>query len=313
MFASLPLMDDFLQQYRIQARRQIRRNLVGGHITRRIGQSLEFREYAPYYPGDDIRHVDWRATFRTHSGHAIRQPDNWLLRRYQSEERLQLLLSLDLRDTMHYPENPVRNQAPLLTSKAQIGRWLCAVLAVIALEERDGVVLHRLFGESQPPVEIRARDQIETLLNHIAVDDTAEHFNDTQLEQFLPPTAAWLIITDFYFTEANALIERVASAPNWVIFVELDSWPAERAAIQTGARLVDGPLSAQKRVNVTAERLQEVEARIAQNRRDVLESCPRADYTRWVWPVEATFDVEAFFRARFAEDMVLQRLFMKDA
>lgn len=313
MFASLPLMDDFLQQYRIQARRQIRRNLVGGHITRRIGQSLEFREYAPYYPGEDIRHVDWRATFRTHGGHAIRQPDNWLLRRYQSEERLQLLLSLDLRDTMRYPENPVRNQAPLLTSKAQIGRWLCAALAMIALEERDGVVLHRLFGTSQPPVEIRARDQIETLLNHIAVDDAAEHFNDTQLEQFLPPTAAWLIVTDFYFTDANALIERVASAPNWVIFVELDSWPAERAAIQTGARLVDGPLSAQKRVNVTAERLQEVEARIAQNRRHVLESCPRADYTRWAWPVESNFDVEAFFRARFSEDVVLQRLFMKDA
>lgn len=313
MFMPLPPMDDFLHQYRIQARRQIRRNLVGGHVTRRIGQSLEFRDYAPYYPGEDIRHVDWRATFRTHGGHAVHQSEKWLLRRYQSEERLQLLISLDLRETMHYPKQERRADPALLHSKAQIARWLSAALSSIAMEEGDMVVLHRLFGAELPPAEIRSRDQIDTVLDHLHSDELSEHFNQTQLESFLPPTAAWLIVTDFYFTEAAALIERVQSAPNWVIFVELDSWQAERAMLQTGARLVEGPFSAQKRVNVTDERMAEVEARIAERRRMVLESCPRADYTRWIWPTELLDDPIRFFRTQFAEDTVLQRLFMKDA
>lgn len=314
MFEPLPPIDGFLQQYRVQARRQIRRNLVGGHVTRRMGQSLEFREYAHYVPGEDIRHVDWRATFRTHGNRALHQPDKWLLRRYESEERLQLLVSLDVRTTMYYPQSrDNRGTTDYTFSKLQMARWLSAALGIIALEERDAVLLHRLFGDAQPPAEVRGRGQIETMLDTLNQDEPTERFNGTQLEQFLPPTAVWLILTDFYLVELDALIERVQAVPNWVIFVELDSWPAERAALETGARLIDGPLSTQKRVNVTPERLDDVEARIASQRQTVLKNCPRADYTPWTWPTQTQSSPRDFFLAQFAEDNTLQRLFMKDS
>lgn len=311
MLAPLPPLDDFLMQYRLEARGQIRRNLVGGHVTRRIGQSLEFREYAPYTPGDDIRHVDWRATFRNHGGGAVRQADQWLLRRYESEERLQLLLSLDLRQSMYFPQQMTRSAIDYGRSKAQIAQWIASALSIIALEERDGVVLHRLFGEPMPPVEVPARAQLAPLLERLPSGLTA--FNDALLEQFLPPTACWVILTDFYSTNMERLLERVRGATNWVIFVELDSWPAERAAVQSGARRIQGPDSDEKRVQITPEVLREVEQRIAAQRNRVLETCPRADHTRWVWPASDEFDPVSFFQARLAADRVLQRLFMKES
>ena len=45
------------------------RTPVGGRIGERLGSgtgsSLEFQDYRPYAPGDDLRHVDWAAYARS--------------------------------------------------------------------------------------------------------------------------------------------------------------------------------------------------------------------------------------------------------
>lgn len=312
MFAPLPDMGDFLSRYRLQARRQTRRNLMGGHITRRIGQSLEFRDYASYYPGDDIRHVDWRATFRMHGNRALTKSEHWLLRRYQAEERLSLLVSVDTRATLLYPQAQARRAVDYGWSKLQIARWLGEALTQVALEQDDRVSLHALFGEDQAPQTLQRRDDLPRALDALPLLDDASPFNAAELDKYLPPTAAWLILSDFYFDTASAFIARARQVPNWVILVELDSWPAERAALDRGARLIDGPASDEKKVNVTPETLRETEGRLNAHRHAILSALPRADHTVWSWPSALAGEPVAFFRQRLAEDEVLQRLFMKD-
>ena len=52
-----------LERLRLQARETP--SLRGGaRRTRQIGTSVEFAEYRPYIPGDDLRHLDWRAYAR---------------------------------------------------------------------------------------------------------------------------------------------------------------------------------------------------------------------------------------------------------
>ena len=45
------------------------RTPVGGRVGERLGSgtgsSLEFQDYRPYVPGDDLRHVDWAAYARS--------------------------------------------------------------------------------------------------------------------------------------------------------------------------------------------------------------------------------------------------------
>src|ERR1700761_1557972 len=41
------------------------RAAMGAHLSPRAGQSLEFRDYQGYTPGDDLRRVDWNVYSRT--------------------------------------------------------------------------------------------------------------------------------------------------------------------------------------------------------------------------------------------------------
>ena len=47
-----------LSRARVSLRRP-RGTLLGSHLSRRIGTSLEFADHRPYQPGDDLRLVDW--------------------------------------------------------------------------------------------------------------------------------------------------------------------------------------------------------------------------------------------------------------
>lgn len=86
MYARLPTTLSFLAEYRLEARRMIRRNMVGGHVVRRLGQSFDFHDFARYTAGDDIRRVDWQTSLRTHGMDALGDSEKWLIRRFLSEE-----------------------------------------------------------------------------------------------------------------------------------------------------------------------------------------------------------------------------------
>lgn len=55
---------------------QPQRGAAGEHLGKGTGASLEFQDRRSYMPGDDIRHVDWRALART---------DQVLVRQYREE------------------------------------------------------------------------------------------------------------------------------------------------------------------------------------------------------------------------------------
>src|SRR6267142_6478022 len=138
-----PLSTAFLEQFRLRARQRTRAGQVGAHLRRRQGQSLEFRDFTPYTPGDDVRYIDWRVSLR------VGQRGDLLVRRFGAEEQLTLAVSVDNRPRMHLPEH-----AP----KIVMAGWLARALGEVALRRGDRVVLHRLFGAGPPGVvELRQR------------------------------------------------------------------------------------------------------------------------------------------------------------
>ena len=207
-FADLPISRSFLEQFRLSARRQIRPNLVGGHITRRMGQSLEFQEYTQYTLGDDVRHIDWRASARTLSKGGTTPWDNLLVRKFMAEEHLKLVISIDTRETMAWPRSSQdRSHQVANISKLQIARWIAEALTFIAMRTQNQVVLHSLFGKPLPLRAIRGaskqariRQELDRVAGKTMPD---EQFNDQGLARFLPPASAWVIITDFYFAPEN--------------------------------------------------------------------------------------------------------------
>lgn len=68
-----------------------RRGHAGRALGRATGSSLEFEDRRAYVPGDDLRHLDWRAYART---------DELLVRRYREEIQPRVEIVLDLSRSM---------------------------------------------------------------------------------------------------------------------------------------------------------------------------------------------------------------------
>lgn len=107
----------------------IARNVVAGflsgvHKSPYNGFSVEFAEHRQYYPGDEIRHIDWRAFGKT---------DRYYIKEHEEETNLHAHLLVDASGSMAYHGKSI--------SKFQYAQYLAASLAYLMLHQRDGVGL----------------------------------------------------------------------------------------------------------------------------------------------------------------------------
>ena len=52
---ALPVPSSQLDRFRLRLRQRDRGTVAGAHLIRQRGQSLEFREFRPYLPGDGVK------------------------------------------------------------------------------------------------------------------------------------------------------------------------------------------------------------------------------------------------------------------
>ena len=306
----LSFFENELEQYRFRKQKLGRSSFVAGHTSRKKGQSLEFREFTPYQLGDDIRYIDWRASAR------YRGQGEWLVRRFVAEEQFKLVISVDVRPTMTMtlPED--------ILSKRQVGLWLAEAISWIALKDENDVVLHHLFGRKDNPHVLQGKrglkrlpDSLEQFQIH---SDLGKDLNLASIRKHLPPTAVWVIITDLYFEEEEAEqlareIVHMRSGLRWVILLELDSWPYERAYLGTGAYQLSVSGKNENEVDIDKEALDRIKSKIDSHRRNFLQASQldTDDISdSWKW-TESMDDSTAFFRKCFGQDTVLEKLFSK--
>lgn len=101
--------------------------LSGVHKSPYKGFSAEFAEHRQYYPGDEIRHIDWRVWGKT---------DRHYIKEYEEETNLKAYLLVDASGSMAY--------AGKQPSKYQYAQYVAASLAYLMLHQRDavGLALH---------------------------------------------------------------------------------------------------------------------------------------------------------------------------
>jgi len=109
---------------RLRARRLAAGCVAGLHRSAYQGFSQEFVEHRQYTPGDDLRHLDWKLFGRT---------DRLVVKQYQQETNLRLLLAVDCSESMAFRSDG----API--SKYDAASALAAALGYIALKQQDAV------------------------------------------------------------------------------------------------------------------------------------------------------------------------------
>src|SRR5437868_8228374 len=116
--------------------------LSGLHRSPRKGFSVEFADYRPYQPGDDLRYVDWKIAARA---------DRWVVKQYEEETNLRATLVLDVSRSMEWRGDPAR------ITKRLYGEQLAAALTLLLLRQRDAVGLIRFDDAVRTSVPPRAR------------------------------------------------------------------------------------------------------------------------------------------------------------
>lgn len=98
--------------------------MMGRHRSPFKGASVEFVEHREYSPGDEIRHIDWRAYGKT---------GRYYVKEFEDETNLRAHLLMDASGSMSYAGRSL--------SKFLYGRMLAASLCWLLLGQRDSVGL----------------------------------------------------------------------------------------------------------------------------------------------------------------------------
>lgn len=125
--------------------------VTGLHKSPYKGFSVEFLEYRPYIPGDNLMHVDWKLFART---------DRYYVKQFEDETNTSLQLLLDTSQSMGYASGQV--------SKLEYSFYLAAALAYFMTQQQDAVGL--TFFDNKVRQHIRARStngHLHTLLTQL--------------------------------------------------------------------------------------------------------------------------------------------------
>lgn len=114
---------------KIRARTLVEGFLSGQHKSPHKGSSVEFAEYKTYSPGDDIRHIDWKAVGKT---------DKYHVKQFEQSTNLKCTIMLDGSGSMAY-ESP--NRKNLAINKMEYARTLAGALSYLILNQFDAAGL----------------------------------------------------------------------------------------------------------------------------------------------------------------------------
>lgn len=146
------------------ARNVVEGFLTGVHRSPFKGFSIEFSEHRQYTPGDEIRHIDWRAYGKT---------DRYYIKEYEEETNLKSYLLVDASGSMAYKGKGKR------PTKFQYAQHVAASLSFLMLHQLDavGLITHDVKVRSLIPPKANPKH----LLNLLRTLETTQPGGETSM------------------------------------------------------------------------------------------------------------------------------------
>lgn len=188
-----PLVLAKIANMSLRARHVVEGLLSGLHESPYRGYSVEFAEHREYVPGDEIRHIDWKAYGKF---------DRYFIKEYEEETNLRAYLLVDASASMDYGADGL--------SKFDYSCYLAASLAYLMLHQGDDVGLVTFGSRVQRYIPPRSGLQhMRALASHL---DATRPEGETHLDQVLRELAGKLtrrgmiILISDLFDEPDAVM-----------------------------------------------------------------------------------------------------------
>lgn len=219
-----------LRQFTLRVRRVAPSGRLAENKSKDRGIGLEFTDFKPYAPGDDLRAVDWNIYQRL---------GKIFVRVFEEQQDLPFYVLVDRSSSM-YLEEPPRINAALRTALA---------LTSIALHQSDSVGVFSFSNDLQAHVRSTSgKARLMTVARQLAaLSERSETQLSSSLQQFniyKIRLGLLILISDFF--EPNGLagvIEALRHCRHRLLLVQLtrqsDATPNLRTDLQGDVRLTD--------------------------------------------------------------------------
>jgi uncharacterized protein (DUF58 family) len=226
--------------------RRVESLVPGEHLTPHVGAGTELAMIRPYFPGDDVRHIDWNVTARLHEPH---------VRVHQAERALTTWLVLDSSASMGFGTADRR--------KADVAEGVALAIGHVATRRgnRLGVTA---VGAGEPRVgrPRQGRAGLLGMLAELRNEPEGDGAGPTRLDAALRGTAAVarsrgfvVVVSDFRGDRSWAEPLRTLTNRHGVLAVEIRD-PREQELPPVGDLwLVDPETGRQLQVNTSSRRL----------------------------------------------------------
>ena len=216
------------------------RGRAGDRLGSGTGASLEFQDYRPYVPGDDLRHVDWAAYARA---------EVLAIRLYREEVAPRVDLVLDISRSMAVSDQKRRAYGELA------GLLACACASTVA----DARLITTQAGQPEP---LHVPEHIERFL---ACDATSSALEMPTLP--FRRRSVRIVVSDFLVPhDADVLVSRLARDGAWLALVQLTLAEEAEPVVDGGRRLIDVEGRGERDLMIDPAAVQDYRARFSRLR-----------------------------------------------
>jgi uncharacterized protein (DUF58 family) len=178
----------------LRARLVVEGFITGLHRSPYHGFSVEFTEHRQYMPGDEIKHIDWKAYAKT---------DRYYIKQFEEETNLKSYILMDASASMKFAS---KGQL----SKIQYASYVAAALAYLMVQQRDAVGL-TVYDEkvrmTMPPraTQSNLMQLLKELVNVIPSNKTGIAASLHQVAEQIKRRGLVIVLSDFFDDPANVI------------------------------------------------------------------------------------------------------------
>ncbi len=231
-----------LERFPIQVKTIVEGFMSGSHKSPHHGFSVEFKEHKQYYPGDDLKYIDWRVLAKT---------DKVYIKRFEEESNLYINIFLDVSKSMAFSSD--KNSI----SKLEYSKYIAGTLLYLSLLQKDSPLLS-VFSNKIVKQYNRASDfsYVNDILNNLEeikpVGKTDFKTVFIKLARSIKKRALVIIISDFIGDINNIVegIKYIKSKKNDVILFSVNDLFEKEFPFKGNVKFVD--LETNDFVNINA-------------------------------------------------------------
>lgn len=247
------IVQQMADQYQLGLPRTPPSGRSGELLGRGAGSALEFQEYRPYVPGDDVRQLDWAAYARS---------DTLMVRLFREEISPRTEILLDVSASMASGTDD---------SKSRLTRQLGGLMTVLAGRKGARPALYLIEDEPIQAVGTEALDRLGQI-QFTARRSLFEQLEDQSIQ--MKRRSVRIVISDFLFPhDPETLVRRLSSEASTLWLIQVLNRFEANPDQQGGRRCIDIENGSHAEIVIDAAAIRAYSRRLANLQAELRKSC----------------------------------------